>query len=86
MVSESGIANRMEVFGTPAIMVVDKDSGCTGGFRDFRNARNIVLQTVIPGGHQSLGATDRRRGLLRTIIDRAIGNKEPLNLSNKEWK
>ena len=68
-------------------MAVRKDSIFIGEIsQDFRNARNVVLQTVIPGRHQSLGATARRRGLFRSIIDHAIGNKKPWNLSNKEWK
>ena len=86
MVRESAISNRMAVFGTPGITAVGKDSRFTGGLSRFPNARNIVLQSVIPGSRQSLGAAERRHGLFRTIIDRAIGNKRPMNLSNKEWK
>ena len=77
----------MAVFGTPEIMVVGKDSWFIEKiFQDFRNARNIVLQAVIPENRQSLGATESRRGLFRTIIDHVIGNKKPANSSNKEWK
>ena len=87
MVRESVISNRMAVFGAPGIMVVDMDSVFIGRiFQDFRNARNIVLQAVIPGD-RILGAAERRRGLFRTtIIDYVIGNKKPKNSSNKEWK
>ena len=45
-----------------------------------------MLQTVIPANRQSLGATERRRRLFRTTMDRVIGNKKPKNLGNKEWK
>ena len=51
-------------FGRPGIMAVRKDSIFIGEIsQDFRNARNVVLQTVIPGNHQNLGATERRHGL-----------------------
>ena len=52
--------------------------------RDFRNARNVVSQAAIPWAHQSLGATAKRRGLFRTITDRAIGDKKAKKLRNKE--
>ena len=68
-------------------MVADKDSRFIGEvFQEFRNAHNVVLQTVIPGHHQSLGATERRRGLFRSIMDHVIGNKKPNSLSRKEGK
>ena len=87
MVRENVISDRVAVFGTPEIMVVGNDSAFTGEiFQDFRTARNIVLQTVIPVNHQSLGATERRLGLFRNIIDHVVGNKKPKNLSNKEWE
>ena len=86
MVKESAISERMAVFGTPEIMMVGKDPRFNGGtFQDCRMTHNIVLQTVIPGHHQSLGATERRHRLFRTIIDHAIGDSKPKNLSNNDW-
>ena len=68
-------------------MVGDKGSRFTGEvFQEFCTARNIISQAAIPGHRQSLGATERRRGLLRTIIDHAIGNRKPNSLGRKEWK
>ena len=68
-------------------MVADKDSRFIGEvFQEFRTTRNIVLQTVIPGHRQSLGATARRRALFRSIIDHAVGNRKPNSLSSKEWE
>ena len=68
----------------PGIIVVDKDSSSTGGiFQDFRTARNIALQTVIPGHHQSLGATERRSGHFRMITDHTIWNKKSEFLMGK---
>ena len=67
-------------------MTADKDSGFTGEVsQGFCTARNIVLQAVIPGNHQSLGVNERRRALFRSITDHAIGNKKPNSLSN-EWE
>ena len=87
MVRGNVMSNLLSVFGTPAIMVTDRDSGFIGEVsQEFRTARNVVLQPVIPGHHQSLGATERRRGLFRSIIDHAIGNKKPNSPSNKEWE
>ena len=71
------IPSCLAVCGAPEIIVVGKDSEFTGEIvQDFCTCRNIVLETVIPGHHQSLGATERRRGHFRTIIDHIIGNKK----------
>ena len=88
MVKESVILDRMDVFRTPEIMAEGKDSRFTGWvfLLDFRNARNVVSQTAIPWAHQSLGTTAKRRGLFRTSIDRAIGDKMAKKLRNKEWE
>ena len=54
--------------------------------QDFRTDRNIILQTVIPGHHQSLGATERRHAHFRGIIDHIIGNRK-INFSTpKQWR
>ena len=83
----SAVSDWMAVFGTPEIMAPDKDSIFIGGiFHDFRTEHNVVLQVVISGHRQSLGATERRHRLFRTIIDHVVGNKKPENLSNKGWK
>ena len=80
------ISNRLAVFGAPDILVVGKDKRFTGEiFQDFCTARNITLQTVIPGHHQSLGATERRHAHFRGIIDHIIGNRKSNCLSHKEW-
>ena len=72
------------MFGAPGIMAADRDSACVGKvFRGFRTARNIVLRAVIPGHHRSLGATERRRGLFRSIIAHVVGNKKPNSPSQK---
>ena len=81
------ISNWLAVFGTPDILVVDKDKRFVGEiFQDFCTHRNITLQTVIPGHHQSLGATERRHGHFRGILDHIIGNRKSNCLSSKEWK
>ena len=41
---------------------------------------------MIQGNHQSLGATERRHRLFRTITDHVVGERKPKNLSNREWK
>ena len=41
---------------------------------------------MIPGHHQSLGATERRHRLFRVIIDHVIGESNPKKLNSKEWK
>ena len=74
-------------FGTPEIMMADKDSRFVGEiFQDFCTARNIIPKTAIPGHHQSAGATERRRRLFRAIIDHVAGERKPKKLSNKEWE
>ena len=54
-------------------------------FQEFCTALNIVSPSVIPCHRQSLGATERRRGLFRSISDHAIGNKKPNSSSREEW-
>ena len=44
-------------------------------FQESCTARNVVLQTVIPGRNHSLGAKERRRGHFRMAIDHIIGNR-----------
>ena len=86
MVKESVILDRVAVFRIPEIMAGVEDSRFTGwvSLRDFRNARSVVSQAVIPCAHQSLGAA-KLRVLFRTITDRAIGDKKAMKLRNKEW-
>ena len=56
MVRGEAISHWLAVFGAPGIIVAGKDMGFIGGiFQDFRTARNIALQTAIPGHRQSLG-------------------------------
>ena len=87
MVRVDAISNWSAVFGEPEIIVVDKDSRFIGGiFQEFRTVRNIVSQTVIPGNRRSLGATERRRGHFRTIIDHMIGDKKPNSSGRTEWR
>ena len=87
MVKESIISGWVAFLGTPEIMMVCKDSRFIRKiFREFRTSHNIILQTVIPGHHQSLGATERRHRLFRTSIDHVIGGRKPKNLRNKEWE
>ena len=75
------------MFGATEIAATDKDSRFIGKvFQEFCNARNIIPQAVIPCNHQSLGATERRHGLFRTIIDHVVGNKKPSMLRRKGWK
>ena len=63
MVKESAISEWISFIGKPEITMADKDSGFIGSiFQDFP-PRNIILQTAIPGHHQSLGATEGRRKL-----------------------
>ena len=80
------ISNWSAVFGAPEVVVAAKGSRFIGGFpQEFRTDRNIVSQTVIPGHHQSLGATERRRGHFRLIVDHMIGNKKPNSSGREEW-
>ena len=86
MAREAVISNWLAVFGAPDILIVDKDERSIGNiFQDFCTSRNITLQTVIPGHHQSLGATERRHAHFRGIIDHIIGNRKSNCLSNKQW-
>ena len=57
-----------------------------GKFQEFCTARNIISQTVTPCHRQSLGATERRHGLFRTVIDHVVGNRMPNSVLRKEWK
>ena len=86
MVKGSAISYRVAIFGTPEILTAGKDSRFIGKFpRDFSPSRNIILQTAIPGHHQSLGSTERRRRLFRSIIDHVVGERKQEILNNKEW-
>ena len=87
MVRGIAISNWLAVFGTPEIMVAAKDARFIGNvFHEFRTTRNIVLQAVMPGHRQSLGATGRRHGMFRSIIDHAIGNKSRIVRVGKNGK
>ena len=78
MVKASAISEWVASFGAPEITMVYKDSRFVGGiFQDFCNARNIISQTVIPGHHQSLWATERRRRSFRVIIDHVNLGRKP---------
>ena len=69
MVGENAISNWPAVFGAPEIMAGGKDPRFIGKvFHGFCTARNIVLQTVIPGHRQSLGATERRHGFFDQLL------------------
>ena len=77
MARETAISHLLAAFGNPDISIVDKDMGFIGKiFQDFFSPRNIVLQTVIPGHLQSLGAEERRRGQFRDIVDHIVGNRK----------
>ena len=72
------ISDWIAIFGTPEILMGDKDSIFDGGiFQDFHTSRNIISQTVIQGIIKVYGATERRRGLFRTIIDHVVGGRKP---------
>ena len=78
------ISSWLSVFGEPGIIAVGTDSRSIGEiFQDFRTARNIVLQAVSHGNHQSSGATGRRIGPFRTTIDHMVGNKKANCLGQK---
>ena len=79
------ISNWLAAFEKLGIVAHGEDSGFIGeAVRGFCTARKIVSQAVIPGHHQSLGATERRHGLLRSIIDHLVGGKKPNSSSRKE--
>ena len=48
--------------------------------------RNIISQAVIPGNHQSLGATERGHAHHRGIIDHIIGGREIHLVTPKLWR
>ena len=74
------------MFVKPDILIVWKHMGFIGKIlQDFCPSRNIVLNTVIPGRRESLGATERRRGHFRTTVDHIVGNRKSNCLMNKEW-
>ena len=69
------IPNWLAAIGAPGIAIVGKDRGIIGKIWRDPPSRNIVLQTVIKGNRQSLGATERRRGHFRTTISLGIGEQ-----------
>ena len=80
------ITRRVAFFGTPDIIVGDKDPMFTrskvGGFR-----RDIItLQTVIPGHRQSLRATDRRNRYCKDIAKQITVGKKRERLEVKNGK
>ena len=87
MALETSIPNWLSVFGAPYIWIADKDMGFIGNiFQDFCSARNVALQTIIPGHRPSLGAAERRRCQFRTTIDHIVGHREENCSTHKEWK
>ena len=80
MVRDAMISYWLAAFGAHDILVIDTYMRFIGKiFQDFGASRNIAVQTAIPGHHQSSGATERRRGHLRLIIDHIIGKKREAN-------
>ena len=74
------VAKWLAAFGAPGIISVCTDSRFIGEIpHGFCTSRNIGLQTVIPGHHQSSGANERRRGHFRVIIDHIIGSNNKSN-------
>ena len=56
------LTHWVRVFDTPDIIIADKGPRFTDAeVAQFLRGRNITLQPVIPGHHQSVGATERRR-------------------------
>ena len=87
MVRWNAISNWSAVFGAPEITVADIDSRFFWEvFLEFCTARDIILQVVIPGHRPSLGATELRRGLFRTIIDHSVANRKPNSLGRTGWE
>ena len=87
MVSETVIPNWLAVFGAPEILLMGKDKRFTGEIpQDFCTDRNIISQAVIPGRHQSLGATERRHAHFRGIIDHMVGNRNPNISTPTQWR
>ena len=69
MVLEAAISHWLAVFGAPGIIVVAKDMRFVGEVgQEFRTARNIALQTVIPRNPQSMGP----RGVDADISERSL--------------
>ena len=86
MVRGKAISNWSAVFGAPEITVAGKDSRFVGkAVQEFCTARIIIPQAVNPGRRPSFGATERRHGSFRTIIDHVVGNRKPNSLCRKEW-
>ena len=64
--AQAVLGNCVSFFGTPGIILVDKDAIFVGKkFPRSCTDRNVTLQTVIPGHNQSLGGTERRRRYFR---------------------
>ena len=66
------------------IIVVYKDSMPIGEvFHDISTSRNIALQAVVPGHHQSSGGAGRRRGHYRMAIDHMMGSKKRISYGER---
>ena len=61
MIREAVSSQMLALFEAPGIISAGKYMGFIGWvFQEFRTSRDVVSQAVIPGHHQSSGATVRR--------------------------
>ena len=86
MVREAAISHRVSIFGPPGISIVDSDVGFIGETLQGCSAgRSLVLQTVIRVAHRCLGATARRPGLFRGIIEQLMEKGKITSTEKDEW-
>ena len=79
------ISNWLIIFGTPDIIMVDKDTRFDGNSRrEFCYDRNITRRTVIPAHRQSLGGGEGRQRLFMGISGKLREEKKASNIPNKE--
>ena len=71
------LPNCISCFIRPDIILSDRDSRFVGSeFARFRNGKSVTLQTVIPGRHQSLGATEMGHMYFKDITTQTIDKGE----------
>ena len=81
------LTHWVSVFGTPGVITDDKGPRFTGAIvPHFCRDRNVSLQAVIPGLHQSLGPAEERHRYLKDTTQQIIGGRKRKNVLSKDWQ
>ena len=85
-VENSIFSYRVSLFATPDIILTGKDSRFIGPkVAQFRNARKIHVQAIIPRHHQSVGSTVRRSMYFMDATHQILDKSNRRTIETVDW-